>query len=159
MLFSAVNAFAQNNYVKLPQAKTNSPTLIFNKTIIGSEHLLKILDLSKEDVHDVLVLKDKPYEKTSDYYNLSSQGVLFVNLKIELASKTQSEMNTFFGLDEQNEIYIDGFLLDTKKYSIAVAGITEVEIVEPNNINKLKERVLNIWTLPKTKRYSKRNLK
>lgn len=157
-LFASFSAFSQDAYLKLPQAKTQNPTYIFNKKIIGNEFLIKSLGSSekeiKEKVGEISVLKKKPNRKNSDYYNLSSQGMVFVDLKENVFSKSQSELNEFFGLDKQNEIYIDGFLLESKEYRIALTGITEIEIVEPDDANGLKKSALNIWTLAKNERYT-----
>ncbi|GAL82509.1 hypothetical protein JCM19274_1798 [Algibacter lectus] len=118
---------------------------------------MKRLGSSKEEilkkVNKISVIKDKQSREFSDYYNLIGQGVLFVDLKEKPISKSQSELNDFFGLNKQNKIYIDGYLLESKKYRISLIGVTEIEIVEPNNINGLKSRVLNIWTLAKSERY------
>ena len=155
--FISLSVFSQDKYFKLPQAKTQKPTYIFNKKIIGSELLMKRLGSSEEEVlkkvYEISVLKDKQSREFNDYYNLTGQGILFVDLKEKPISKSQSELNDFFGLNKQNEIYIDGYLLESKKYRISLIGVTEIEIVEPDNINGLKSRVLNIWTLAKSERY------
>ena len=157
ILFVSINVLSQDEYFKLPQAKTQKPTFIFNKKIIGNESLIKNLGSTEQEIREkikeVFVIIDKPTRELSDYYNLTEQGLLFVDLKEKLLSKTQSELNEFFGLDKQNEIYIDGYLIEDKKYSIALTGITEIEIVEPNDANGLKGRVINIWTLAKNERY------
>ena len=133
--FISLSVFSQDKYFKLPQAKTQKPTYIFNKKIIGSELLMKRLGSSKEEilkkVNKISVIKDKQSREFSDYYNLIGQGVLFVDLKEKPISKSQSELNDFFGLNKQNEIYIDGYLLESKKYRISLIGVTEIEIVEP----------------------------
>lgn len=157
ILFVSLNLFSQDEYFKLPQAKTQKPFYIFNKKIIGNEYLAKSLkptdDKLNEQVKNVSVLIDKQDRKQNPDYNLSEHGVLMVDLKNKIASKSQFELNEFFGLDKQSEIYIDGYLLEDKKFRIALNGITEIEIVEPDSVNGLKSRVLNIWTLAKRERY------
>nr|WP_298996640.1 hypothetical protein [uncultured Allomuricauda sp.] len=157
LLFIALNVFSQENYIKLPNAKTKSPTYILNKNIIGNQYLVENLGDSKEEVLDkvneISVLKYKPDRENSDFYNLTSQGLILVELKKSVPSKTQSELNDFFGMDAQSDIYIDGYLLESKKYKIAIEGITEIEIVEPDTLNGLGNSVLNIWTLTKKERY------
>ncbi|MBT2161554.1 hypothetical protein [Zobellia barbeyronii] len=159
ILFVPLTTFSQDKYFKLPQAKTQKPFLIFNKNIIGNDFLMNRFGTSekeaREKIKEMYVLIDKQNRELSDYYNLTEHGLVLFDLKDSLISKTQSELNKFFGLDKQNEIYIDGYLLESKKYSIALIGITEIEIVEPDGINGLKNRVLNIWTLGKSKRYFK----
>lgn len=157
ILFVSLNLFSQDEYFKLPRAKTQKPTLIFNKKIIGNEFLMKQLGFSEEEVNEKVneigVLKDKQNRELSDYYNLTEHGLVLLDLKEIPESKTQLELKEFFGLDKQNEIYIDGYLLEGKKYRIALSGVTEIEILEPDNANGLKTRVLNIWTIAKNERY------
>lgn len=157
VLFVSINAFSQDEYFKLPNAKTQKPCLIFNKKIIGNEYLMKSFGTSeeevKEKVKEIAVLKGKGNRKENDYYNLTQYGLVFLDLKESPESRTQSEFKDFFGLDKNGKIYVDGYLLETKKYRIATIGITEIEIVEPDNANGLESRALNIWTLPKNERY------
>ena len=157
ILFMQTAVFSQNEYFKLPNAKTQGPSYIFNKYIIGNEYLIKNLgtteEEAKEKVKEIAVLKDKGNRKSNEYFNLTERGILFVDLKVGLESKTQSDLNEFFGLEKNTKIYIDGYLLESTKYRIASRGIIDIEIVEPDNINALKNRVLNIWTIAKNKRY------
>ena len=157
ILFVSFHVFSQDGYFKLPNAKTQKPTYIFNKKIIGNEFLIKSLGTSekeaKDKVNELSVLKIKGNRKDNDYYNLTDYGLVFLDLKEIPESKTQLELKEFFGLAEENEIYIDGYLLEGKKYRIALSGVTEIEIVEPDTANGLENRVLNIWTITKHERY------
>lgn len=161
-LFSIITfkSFAQDDYIKLPNAKTHNPTFIYNNDIIGSEYAMKAFKISKEEiqklVEEVYVLKDRQNRGLNNYYNLTEHGLLFLELKKEapiIPSKTQAELNTFFGLNELSDIYVDGYLVESKDYKICLIEISDIEIVYPKNDNKLKNRVLNIWTLQKDKRY------
>ena len=71
ILFTISNLFAQENYTKLPSAKTQSPTFIFNEYIIGSEALLNSLVTSEKELKNVVkelsVLKGKPEKGQEDY--------------------------------------------------------------------------------------------
>ena len=158
ILFVSLNVFCQDEYFKLPNAKTQKPVYIFNKNIIGNQFLIRSLGSSekeaKEMVKEISVLKIKGNRKENDYYNLTDYGLVYLDIKESPESKTQSELNKFFGFDENGKIFIDGYLLESKKYRIALTGITEIEIVEPDSVNRLKNKALNIWTLPKNERYS-----
>lgn len=157
VLLVSINVFSQDAYIKLPQAKTKNLSYIFNKNVIGNESIFKSLGNTEQEVKDKVeqlsVLIDKPNRETADYYNQTEQGILFIDLKEKLTSKTQWELNEFFGLDKQTEVYVDGYLLESKKYKIALKAIVAMEIVEPNTTNSLKTRVLNVWTLKKSERY------
>ena len=157
-LLVTLNVFSQDNYLKLPQAKTQNPTYIFNKNSIGNESLLKNIGKTKQEISDTIeeisVLKDKPNRENSDYFNLTEYGIVLVALKDDIICKTQEELIEFFKLPKQTDLYIDGYLLENKNYKIALTAIKEIEIVEPNTENGLKSSVLNIWTLVKNERYS-----
>ncbi|WP_298487807.1 hypothetical protein [uncultured Maribacter sp.] len=157
VLLVSLNVFSQDAYIKLPQAKTKNLSYIFNKNVIGNESIFKSLGNTEQEVKDKVeqlsVLIDKPNRETADYYNQTELGILFIDLKEKLTSKTQWELNEFFGLDKQTEVYVDGYLLESKKYKIALKAIVAMEIVEPNTTNSLKTRVLNVWTLKKSERY------
>lgn len=159
-LFVSFSMFSQDAYFKLAQAKTQKPSYIFNKNTIGNEYLIKSLGATmeevKEKVNEMSILKDKQNRELNEYYNLTEFGMLFVDLKKDILTKTQAELNEFFGLDTKNKMYVDGYLLENEKYVIAIKGITEIEIVEPDNSDGLKTRVLNIWTLAKNERYSEK---
>jgi len=156
-LLVTVTLFSQDEYVKLPQAKTQNPTYLYNSSIIGSENAVEEFGKSekelKEYFNELSILKDKQNRKSNTYYNLTEYGMLFVDLKKDISSKTQAELNDFFNLKKQSDIYVDGYLVENKQYKICLTGISEIEIVEPNSKNKLNEKVLNIWTLAKNKRY------
>lgn len=146
------NVFSQEKYEKLPLAKTKNATYLFSKNIIGNEKIIPNIETSKEDIKELSILKDKP-DINDNYYNLTEFGIVFVDLKYDLEVRTQSELNTFFGLDSENNIYIDGYLVDRKMYKVALKSIVELELVDPNAENGLKDPVLNIWTLQKGERH------
>jgi biopolymer transport protein ExbD len=52
ILFVSSSLFSQEDYVKLPQAKTKNPSYLFNINIIGNEYLIKSLGTSKEEVKE-----------------------------------------------------------------------------------------------------------
>ena len=122
--------------------------LLVDDTIIANNHSIA----SKEDITEVRVLKDKPTRATHDFYNLSENGIALVTLKKKIASKTQAELNTFFGLNANNSIYVNGYLIESAKYKFATESIIEMEMVTPTPENKLEQKVINIWTLTQYER-------
>ena len=149
--------FAQDDFNKLPQAKTTNNTYLIVPNIIGNENLLNSLGATKEDIKskikEVSVIKDKPTRAGTEFYNLTEFGIVSFELFNSPAVKTQQELNDFFGLDEQADVYVDGYLLVSKNYNIATTSIEEIELVKPDTTNLLESTVLNIWTLKKDKRY------
>lgn len=100
VLLVSINVFSQDAYIKLPQAKTKNLSYIFNKNVIGNESIFKSLGNTEQEVKDKVeqlsVLIDKPNRETADYYNQTELGILFIDLKEKLTSKTQWELNEFF---------------------------------------------------------------
>ncbi|MEP2240002.1 MAG: hypothetical protein ABJI22_16655 [Maribacter sp.] len=156
-LLMTSNMFSQDDFNKLPQAKTASSTFFIVPNVIGNERLLNSLADTKEGmkskIKEVSVFKDKPTRVGTEFYNLTEFGIISLELVESPAIKTQQELNKFFGLDEQTDVYVDGYLLERKNYNIATNSIEEIELVQPDTINLLKGTVLNIWTLKKGKRY------
>ncbi|WP_324028243.1 hypothetical protein QSV08_10010 [Maribacter sp. BPC-D8] len=149
--------FAQGDFNKLPQAKTTNITYLIVPNVIGNENLLNSLGATKEGIKskikEVSVFKEKPTRAGTEFYNLTEFGIVSFELFNSPAVKTQKELNNFFGLDEQTDVYVDGYLFESKKINIATTSIEEIELVKPDSINLLKGTILNIWTLEKDKRY------
>ncbi|SHJ39600.1 hypothetical protein SAMN04488007_0198 [Maribacter aquivivus] len=144
-----LGAYAQDSFKKLPlAAKINCPMLLIDEHIIANRNIIT----SKEDIEEIAVIKDKPNRETHDFYNLSENGIASVTLKKKIASKTQAELNTFFGLNANNSIYVNGYLIESAKYKFSTESIVEVELVTPTAENKLKQKVINIWTLTQDER-------
>jgi len=143
-----VYSFAQDSFNKLPiAAKINCPMLLIDEHIITNKNIIT----SKEDIEEIGVIKDKPSRETH-FYNLTANGILFAKLKKEIPYKTQAELNTFLDLDENNPVYVNGYLLEHDTYTIATESIAEVELVAPNKENNLAQTVINVWTLTQEER-------
>lgn len=132
--------------MKLPFTKSNCPTIIIDKDIIANKNAI---ETAKELIAEISVLKDKPNRKKHRFFNLTENGIIFVSLKKETAFKTQSELNEFFGIEKNNEIFVNGYLIENSDYKIATECIIEIELVEPDSKNKLENKVINVWTLTK----------
>lgn len=143
------SSISQNRYVKLDITKKDSPTYIYNKKIIGNEIEIPNKDL----ISEIYILKDKPDKKRDKFFNLTEQGILFVDLKKKLKSTSQQELISCFGLKQKGKIFIDGYLLDNKYYEIATNSIITVDVINPNSKNGLEEKALNIWTVNKYARF------
>lgn len=143
-----VYSYAQDDFNKLPiAAKINCPILLVDEHIIANKNIIT----SKEDIEEIGVIKDKPSRETH-FYNLTANGILFAKLKKEIPYKTQAELNTFLDLDENNPVYVNGYLLEHNTYTVATESIAEVELVAPNKENNLAQTVINVWTLTQEER-------
>jgi len=134
---------AQNSFNKLPQAaKINCPLLLIDEHIIANKNIIT----SKEDIEDIAVIKEKPSRK-AHFYNLTANGILFAKLKKKIPSKTQTELNAFFNLKENNPVYVNGYLLEHDTYTIATESIATINLVMPNEENDLDQKVINVWII------------
>ncbi|WP_299112903.1 hypothetical protein [uncultured Winogradskyella sp.] len=144
-----LNINAQEKYTKLPETHGICPTIIVNDNIISNYDIIKN---NKQFVAKISVMKDKPNRKDHRFYNLSENGIILVDLDQKVKSKSQCDLNRFFGLDKKNEVYVNGYLVEDTKYKIATESIIEIELIIPNSINKLKSKSINVWTLTKQER-------
>jgi hypothetical protein len=151
LILISSNIYSQE-FIKLPVAKKENPTVVFNSKIIGN---LKIIDSFEQNkIKEVTVFKNKPQSDghLNHFNNLSEYGLISIKIDKEIKSKKQSEWNIFFGFKSDNPIYIDGYLIQDPDYEIATESISEIEKVLPNSKNNLKTEILNIWTLDKIER-------
>ncbi|MCR1026118.1 hypothetical protein NQT66_14950 [Cellulophaga baltica] len=135
--------------MKLPFTKNNCPTILIENNIIANE---SAIGTKKELILEMSVLKDKPNRKKHKFYNLTENGIVFVSLNKKTAFKTQSELNDFFGIEKNNSVYVNGYLIENSDYKIATECIVGIELVEPDSENKLENKAINVWTLTKEER-------
>jgi hypothetical protein len=147
LLFS--NTYSQENYSKLPGTKNDCPIIIINNNIISNESFIKN---EEEFITQMSIMKDKPNRKEHKFYNLSENGVILVKINKKIITKSQRELNRFFGINKENRIYINGYLIENSDYKIATESIIEIEFIRPDSINKLKNKSINIWILTKKER-------
>jgi len=112
--FFLSNSYAQDSYVKLPVSGSNCPTVIIEKDIISNE---RVIELAKELIAEISILKDKPNRKEHKFFNLTANGIYFVSLKKKTPFKTQSELNEFFGIGKNNGVFVNGYLIEHSDYN------------------------------------------
>ena len=66
-----------------------------------------------------------------------------LEIQQEFETKLQSEINKFFGLDNETDIYVNGYLVEDKKLRLYNSSIAKVEVLEKDYL-RLKTSVLNI---------------
>ncbi|MDP2526347.1 hypothetical protein [Maribacter dokdonensis] len=147
-ILSHLTSNAQDSFNKLPQAaKINCPLLLVDEHIIANKNIIT----SKEDIEDIAVIKEKPSRK-AHFYNLTANGILFAKLKKKIPFKTQTQLNAFFSLEENNPVYVNGYLLEHNTYTIATESIATIDLVMPNEENDLDQKVINVWILSQEER-------
>lgn len=149
-IFISTAIYSQDNdYIKLSGIEINCPTIIVENNIIANK---SILEINEEQINNISVLIDKPNKQEHKFYNLTENGIVFVSLNIKTDYKTQSELNRFFGFKKSNEIYVNGYLLESSDYKIASNAISEINVVIRDITNKPKTKVLNVWTISEKQR-------
>ena len=137
-----INSFTQNIHKKLASIKTGCPSIIINDDIIGSK---TFIDNNKKWGTETKILKSKINDVKHKYYNLSENGILSFSLNKNILIKTQRELNVFFGFKAKNKVYVNGYLLVSPNFKIAIKSIKNIEIVKL----KSKDSAINIWTFKK----------
>lgn len=140
---------AQESYIKLPNTKSSCSTIVVNDNIISNESFIK---KNEKLITQMSVMKDKPNRKNHKFYNLSENGIVLVELDKKIKTKSQCDLNKFFGINKRNKVYVNGYLLENSDYEIAIESIVEIELVIPNSTNKLEDKSINIWTVSKEER-------
>lgn len=147
MFFTSVNS--QEKYFKLTEATFHCPTIIINDNIISNNYFIKN---NKELITKISVMKDTPDKKNHKLYNLSENGIIFIEFDEKIKTTSQYDLNIFFGLDKKREVYVNGYLLEDSEYKIATESIIEIEFVKPNPSNKLVNKSINVWTITNKQR-------
>ncbi|MDN3595797.1 hypothetical protein [Zunongwangia endophytica] len=140
-LLGTLAASAQVTRVKLAKDTSEKPLLIINDAIIAGESELKVIP--KNSISEMEIIKDKSVGTKNLFADHENPGLLFLTVQDEFVTKSQSEVNEFFGLDSKIDVYINGYLVENKKLKILSRSIDKVEIMEKDQL-RLKTAVLNI---------------
>jgi hypothetical protein len=142
ILTIGISSYAQNQNSEIRIMKTEKPILIINDTIIGSVDLLNTI--SSEKVLELNIFKERKLGKPYLFIeNEKNAGIIKANINHEFKIKSQKELNRFFGLNEENDIYVNGYLIENKNQNISSESIVGVELIKADNF-RLKKPVLNI---------------
>jgi|TARA_B110000211_G_scaffold203869_1_gene236956 hypothetical protein len=142
ILSMGFSTYAQNQNSKISIMKAENPILIINDTIIGSIDLLN--KISSDKVLELNIFKERKLGSTYLFIeNEKSAGIITANINHEFKLKSQKELNVFFGLNEENDIYVNGYLLENKNQKISSESIVGIELIKADNF-RLKKSVLNI---------------
>ena len=137
-------AFAQdpNNFNKFYLDDPEQPLMVINEGIIASVDVLKIVQ--PDNVLQLDIFKDTELSSKNLFpLDKKSNGIIQATLNVDLEVKTQAELNSFFGLDADNDIYVNGYLIEDKEKTISTSSIKEIEVREADGLI-LKTPSLNI---------------
>jgi len=141
MIFG-VSAYAQNINDKFYLSDSEKPILIVNNEIVASVSILK--NLPKENIKKLNISKESTLSSINLFpIDKKDNGIVEVDIDIELEAKTQQQLNSFFGLDPTNDIYVNGYLLEDKDQAISIKSIKIIELKQADDII-LKIAALNI---------------
>mgnify|MGYP000076258709 FL=1 len=142
ILAMGISSYAQNQNSEISIMKTEKPILIINDTIIGSVDLLN--KISSEQVMELNIFKERKLGKTYLFIeNEKNAGIIKANINHEFKIKSQKELNSFFGLNEENDIYVNGYLIENKNQNISSESIVGIKLIKADNF-RIKKPVLNI---------------
>jgi len=142
IILLGTSTFAQNQNSIISIMKAEKPILIINDSIIGSIDLLN--KISSDKIQEMNVFKER--KLSSNYLfieNEKSAGIIIANINHEFKLKSQKELNLFFGLNEENSIYVNGYLIENKNQNISSESIVGIKLIKADNF-RLKKPVLNI---------------
>ena len=137
-----ISSYAQNQNSEISIMKTEKPILIINDTIIGSVDLLN--KISSDKVMELNIFKERKLGKTYLFIeNEKNAGIIKANINHEFKIKSQKELNSFFGLSEENDIYVNGYLIENKNQNISSESMVGIKLIKADNF-RVKKPVLNI---------------
>ncbi|WP_255504466.1 hypothetical protein [Mesonia sp. HuA40] len=122
--------------------KVEKPIVIINDTIIGSSTLLN--KIQPEKIVELNIFNEKKFSNTCLFIqNVKYTGILMAKINHEINFKTQRELNSFFGLNEENDVYVNGYLIEHKNQHISSESIIGIELLKADNF-KTEKPVLNV---------------
>ena len=130
--------------------------VLVNDTIIGNMSIIKnnsnnsfqINHFSENNLSSKKIFSTEWKRHKMLRPELEISGIVQLEEKVQFKYKTQKKLNTFFGLNPLNNIYVNGYLLD-KKHTIITECIKEVQLISEEKLTKeyavfSKNKVLNI---------------
>ena len=142
LLTFGLSIHAQNQNNKLHIINAEKPILIINDTIIASIDILN--KIPSENISKLDIFKEMKLSSTHLFFNKKQhKGIIKAVINYEFKSKSQKELNRFFGLNEANDIYINGYLIEDKNQTVLVESIIGIEFIKADDF-RLKKSVLNI---------------
>ena len=142
ILAMGISSYAQNQNSEISIMKTEKPILIINDTIIGSVDLLN--KISSDKVMELNIFKERKLGKTYLFIeNEKNAGIIKANINHECKIKSQKELNSFFGLSEENDTYVNGYLIENKNQNISSESMVGIKLIKADNF-RVKKPVLNI---------------
>ena len=140
-VLGALSVNAQVKHVKLARDTSEKPVFIINDQIIAGNSILK--SIPEEYFSEMKVFKYKAIGSKVLFVDQQNPGIVTLEIQKKFETKSQSEINKFFGLDNETDIYVNGYLVEDKSLKLYSSSIAKVEVLEKDHL-RLKTAVLNI---------------
>lgn len=151
------NLFSQNDKKTLDNYKLNNEyTVIMNGDLSSMEHLEYITKtLKQESIEETIIYEpnDQQNVHLKKIPNLCKNGVFELKVKNEILKTSQEQLNTHHKINPNNNIYYNGYLIENKSYKICTDAIFEIEIDSTSITKSSSNKVINVWTVNKSKRF------
>ncbi|WP_297798565.1 hypothetical protein [uncultured Eudoraea sp.] len=142
LIFSCISVAQKPNIIDVYHSKSEQPLVVINGDIIAGVEVLK--QVQADDQIQLVISKDDELSPKNLFpLDKKSNGIIYADLKVDLEVKTQVELNSFFGLDPDSDIYINGYLLEDKEQKISTRSIKKIELRVADGL-LLKSSSLNI---------------
>ena len=132
---------AQVARVKLAKDTSENPVFVINDQIIAGSSILK--SIPEEYFSEMKVFKDRTIGSKMLFVDQQNPGIVTLEIQKEFEAKSQSEINKFFGLDSETDLYVNGYLVEDKDLRLYASSIAKVEVLKKDYL-RLKTAVLNI---------------
>jgi|AntDeeMinimDraft_5_1070356.scaffolds.fasta_scaffold01880_2 predicted nucleotidyltransferase len=100
--------------------------------------------MPKENIAKLKVSKNKKLSSTTLFLDeKQNRGIIEAEIEGDFESKTQKQLNSFFGLKETNPVYVNGYLIENKERNILTKSIKKIELIKADKL-RLEKDVLNI---------------
>lgn len=118
------------------------PIVLINDLVISD--YASFIKIPKDSILEMNIIKGKKLHSMSIFYDKNTnESIILVKANGTFKIRTQNELNQFFGLPKNRNIYVNGNLIKNKKYNFLINSIKSIDLLQPNAIT-LKEASLNI---------------
>jgi len=118
------------------------PIVLINDLVISN--YASFLKIPRDSIFEMNIIKGKKLNSKNIFFDKNAnESILVLKANGTFKIRTQKELNNFFGLPENRNIYVNGYLINNKNYSFLISSIKSIDLLKPNSIT-LKETSLNV---------------
>lgn len=151
--FLIASTVAAQSAQTLVMSRKNTPAVFLNDSTIISSRMMN--ELQPQNIKTMVIHKDKVSTQQTSF-SVSSPfgpyGRINVVSDENIATRTQPEIRAFLQMPNDTPVYVDGYLLQDPKLTVAANAMVEIEIIPVRSENHNEQPLINIWTLEKEMR-------